>query len=572
MDRLVPLEIAWIQSDKYCFNFTKLNETFKEDSISDSIDKKEIDLLLSNLTVDFNEFLDVLNFVSKNENLSSPHHREQVSELFDFVNENHELNFEQRQYLLWILLGDHCFEKNCGLGEKDLLELAEDYCFIQLSIYKRCQEFGLEIYEYHCLERLLWKYILCTVAPRTEIDFREFVSKEGPIFDCSLSFEQIEHFYGGFKLLLQIGPHRAILDVKENNTRDFREMDEIEKKLGEFDEVGKLPVKGKSVGSCRFGQIRCIEHNGKKIAIKVVSRVRLHKHERRKHNHIQTFKDDIFNEIMIHRTVCKLEGFGRENIIEFISVSKDKGNIYYYQEYGCDLPQFMSQHYQNYFNQWKQKCRVEERDIEWKSIHPSPWEQRVKRWCISIAEGISFLKKNGVCHRDIKPSNMVLDLDKRKLKIIDFGLARIYGSWERDFKTQEIVGTPKFLSPEAFYHTQPKKAATQCINCETCFWNADANDIWAFGITVFNLMFNCEPFERISTSDSRFRIFSRDSFCCKYDGYKWNLKSIWYLLERGNKHQMVTKDCVNFFHRIFVPQHERATIEELMEHPWLCIE
>ena len=46
MDRLVPLEVAWIQSDKYCFNFTKAcaNETFKEDSTTDSIDKKELDV------------------------------------------------------------------------------------------------------------------------------------------------------------------------------------------------------------------------------------------------------------------------------------------------------------------------------------------------------------------------------------------------------------------------------------------------------------------------------------------------------------------------------------------------
>ena len=38
--------------------------------------------------------------------------------------------------------------------------------------------------------------------------------------------------------------------------------------------------------------------------------------------------------------------------------------------------------------------------------------------------GVSAIHRSGVCHRDIKPDNILYNLERHKLKIIDFGVSK----------------------------------------------------------------------------------------------------------------------------------------------------
>jgi serine/threonine protein kinase len=122
---------------------------------------------------------------------------------------------------------------------------------------------------------------------------------------------------------------------------------------------------------------------------------------------------------------------------------------------------------------------------------------------IRLLHALNFLHKLNIVHQDLTMKNVLLsNIDiltsivnkcvisneefeeystKFDLKICDFGLSK----YSYEF-TKYKCGTPNYLSPEMIVYS-----------------NATfKSDVWAFGVIIYTLLFNCPPFETSSVNET----------------------------------------------------------------------
>jgi serine/threonine protein kinase len=64
-----------------------------------------------------------------------------------------------------------------------------------------------------------------------------------------------------------------------------------------------------------------------------------------------------------------------------------------------------------------------------------------------VADALDFAHKHNVVHRDIKPANIMVEAGDR-VKVTDFGIAKVTDSGEHLTMTGSLLGTPSYMSPE----------------------------------------------------------------------------------------------------------------------------
>jgi|CXWL01.1.fsa_nt_gi serine/threonine-protein kinase len=99
------------------------------------------------------------------------------------------------------------------------------------------------------------------------------------------------------------------------------------------------------------------------------------------------------------------------------------------------------------------------------------------KWILSeTASGLREAHSLQVVHRDLKPSNLILT--ENRLKILDFGIARMAGSDTRLTRTGFAVGTPLYMSPEQVRGSELD----------------GRSDLYSLGIIAYRLLAGREPF------------------------------------------------------------------------------
>ena len=100
----------------------------------------------------------------------------------------------------------------------------------------------------------------------------------------------------------------------------------------------------------------------------------------------------------------------------------------------------------------------------------------IAKECLSA---LDYVHSKGILHRDLKPSNLIV-LTDGSIKIVDFGIAKLFGTGKDSTTMGRPIGTPNYMSPEQI-------KGSQSID--------HRSDIYSLGVTLFYALKGKVPFQ-----------------------------------------------------------------------------
>uniref|UniRef100_A0A8C9H3L0 Casein kinase II subunit alpha n=1 Tax=Piliocolobus tephrosceles TaxID=591936 RepID=A0A8C9H3L0_9PRIM len=156
---------------------------------------------------------------------------------------------------------------------------------------------------------------------------------------------------------------------------------------------------------------------------------------------------EVFNEIKILQNL-----HGGPNIIKLLDIVKDPIS---------KTPSLIFEYINN---------------IDFKTLYPKFTDKDIRYYIYQILKALDYCHSQGIMHRDVKPHNIMIDHDKKQIRLIDWGLAEFYHPGQ-EYNVR--VASRYYKGPELLIDLQLYDYSL---------------DIWSLGCMLAGIIFKKEPF------------------------------------------------------------------------------
>lgn len=317
---------------------------------------------------------------------------------------------------------------------------------------------------------------------------------------------------------------RIYCDVNTNRPAEYWDYENLTVNWGDQEDYEVVRKIGRGKYSEVFAGVNVV--NNTKCVIKILKPVK---------------KKKIKREIKILQNLC-----GGKNIIQLLDVVRDPQS---------KTPSLIFEYINN---------------TDFKTLYPTLTDYDIRYYMYELLKALDFCHSNGIMHRDVKPHNVMIDHEKREIRLIDWGLAEFYHPG-REYNVR--VASRYFKGPELLVDFQEYDYAL---------------DLWSLGCMFAGMIFKKEPFFHGHDNYDQLvkiaKVLGTNELHEYLDRYDLELdphfdgilgrhsRKPWNRFVTAENQHLVSEEALDFVNKLLRYDHqERLTAIEAQAHPYFAV-